>query len=175
MAASSGGSSSNVTQQHHHQQQPHAHPGVQHTPGFASPQSSALGGYGGGHPLYTLAAPGSQPPVPYAQQGGVDQYGMNAGMGPGYVVYYDGRMQQQMAPPPHMMRGPQQLYQHQVPSVVVLLRAMLADMVLLLGPTLWSPSLLQWWSLSFDLISLASHSALLRRQTLMARSASPRC
>ncbi len=119
------GSSSDVTQ-HHHQQQPHAHPGVQHNTGFASPQSSALGGYGGGHALYTLAAPGSQPPVgPYGQQGGVgaDQYGMNAGMGPGYVVYYDGRMQQQMAPPPHLMRGPQQLYpHHQVPKVVILPR-----------------------------------------------------
>ena len=117
------GRNSDVTQ-HHHQQQPHAHSGVQHNTGFASPQSSALGGYGGGHALYTLAAPGSQPPVPYGQQGGVgvDQYGMNAGMGPGYVVYYDGRMQQQMAPPPHLLRGPQQLYPHQVPKVVVLSR-----------------------------------------------------
>ena len=129
MAASSASSGDAIQQHHHQQQQPHAHPGVQqHNPGFASPvqQSSALGGYSGGHALYTLAAPGAQPPAmsPYGQPqgGGIDhQYGMNhAGMGPGYVVYYDGRMQQQMAPPPHLMRGPQQLYpHHQVPKVVI--------------------------------------------------------
>ena len=95
-----------------HPQQSHAQPSV-HSTRFSSPQSSAVGGYGGGHPLYPMAGPGSQPPVPYAQPGGMEQYSMNPGMGSGYVVYYDGRMQQQM-PPPHMIRASQQLYPHQV-------------------------------------------------------------
>ena len=103
--------SSDVTQ---HPQQSHAHLSV-HSTGFPSPQSSAVGSYGGGHPLYPMAAPGSQPPVPYGQPGGMEQYSMTPGMGSGYVVYYDGRMQQQM-PPPHMMRAPQPLYPHQVHS-----------------------------------------------------------
>lgn len=119
--------SSQLSQQQEQHQNPQQHSQQhfqQHSQQHAQQQMNEIGnmyptaprstnvGYGGNQGGYGLSHSGQ--PAPYgggstANGLGIEQYGM--GPGPGYLMYYDGRM----APPipAHMLRQHQQMYPHQ--------------------------------------------------------------